>query len=116
MDCADPLMGFACFSEGGTLDVKCMRAVKMFLELLDIFTLVHHVDVHGSTGNPFIKSCDGGFPWFLREQMRGLNDLLWQNPSSLFILLGQSSISVAFLMLGSLYWGLVWKVLVLCPS
>jgi hypothetical protein len=33
---------------------------------------------------------------FLREQMRGFHDLLRQNPTSLFILSGWSSISMAY--------------------
>jgi hypothetical protein len=38
---------------------------------------------------------------FFREQMRGFHDLLRQNPASLFILFGWSSISMASMMMRS---------------
>jgi hypothetical protein len=41
--------------------------------------------------NPSIESCDRGFLWSFREQMRGFHDSLRQKPSSLFRLLGWSS-------------------------
>jgi hypothetical protein len=50
---------------------------------------------------------------FLREQMSGFHDLLRQKPTSLFILLQQSSISVASLTMQSMYWILVARMEVL---
>jgi hypothetical protein len=41
-----------------------------------------------------LASCSGGFS---REQMRGFHDLLRQKPTSQFILLGWSSVSVEVL-------------------
>jgi hypothetical protein len=41
---------------------------------------------------------------FLREQMSGFRDLLRQKPTSLFILLVWSSISMASLMMRYMYW------------
>jgi hypothetical protein len=41
------------------------------------------------------ESCKGGFLWSFREQMTGFHGLLRQNPTSLFILLGWSSISTS---------------------
>jgi hypothetical protein len=52
-----------------------------------------------------LASCSGGF---LREQMRGFHDLLRQNPTSLFMLLGWSSISMASLMMWSII-GSWWR-------
>jgi hypothetical protein len=56
----------------------------------------------------------------LSGQMRGFHDLLGQKPSTLFILLGWGSFSIASLMI-SIYLGLVERMLVLsscmeCPK
>jgi hypothetical protein len=58
--------------------------------------------LHGPTENPSTESCEGGFLQSFIEEMRGFHDLLRQKPSSLFILLGQSSTSVASLCLHNL--------------
>jgi hypothetical protein len=47
---------------------------------------------------------------FLREQMSGFHDLLRQKPTSLFILLRWSSISMACLTMRSRYWVLVVRM------
>jgi hypothetical protein len=62
-------------------------------------------DLRGPAENPDMLSCCGGFLRYFREQRRGFHDLLRQKPSSLFILLGWSSI--ASLMMRSMYLGLV---------
>jgi hypothetical protein len=46
--------------------------------------------------------------------MRGFHDLLKQKPSSLFILLGWSSISIVSLIMRSMYLGLVERMVVFC--
>jgi hypothetical protein len=56
-------------------------------------------DLRGAAENPDLMSCDGGFLRAFRQQMRGFHDLFRQKPSSLFILLGWSSIPVASLMI-----------------
>jgi hypothetical protein len=65
-------------------------------------------------GNPSILSCEGVFLRSSREQMRGFHDLIKQKPSSLFITLGWSSISVSSLMMRSMHLGLVDRALMLC--
>jgi hypothetical protein len=52
--------------------------------------------------------CEGGFLHSFREQMKGLHDLLMQEPSPQFILLVGSSISVVFLMIHSSGHPLQW--------
>jgi hypothetical protein len=55
-------------------------------------------DLCGPAENSDLLSCDEGFLRSFREQMRGFHDLLLrQKPTSLFIMLGWSSISVASL-------------------
>jgi hypothetical protein len=49
----------------------------------------------------------------LREQMSGFHDLLRQKHTSLFILFGWSSISMASLTMRSMYWVLVARTEVL---
>jgi hypothetical protein len=63
--------------------------------------------VHGSAENPDQQFCDGGFLRSFREQMRGFHNLLRQKPSSLFILLGWSSVSLVSLMIRPIYLGFV---------
>jgi hypothetical protein len=71
-------------------------------------------DQHGLVEDPDLPSRCGGFLRSFREQRRGFHDLLRQKPSSLFILLGWSSISIASLMMPSMYLGLVERMVVLC--
>jgi hypothetical protein len=52
-------------------------------------------DLYDPVENPPRESCEGGF---LQSFRGGIHDLLRQKPSSLFILLGWSSISVTSLM------------------
>jgi hypothetical protein len=78
-------------------------------------------DLHGPVENPDLLSCDGGFLQHLREHMRGFHDSLRQKSSSLFILLGCSSIKIVSLMMQSMYLGLVermavWCSWMLCPK
>jgi hypothetical protein len=70
--------------------------------------------LRGLMENPDVLSCDGGFLRSFREQMRGYHDLLRQKPSSMFVLLGWSSISVASLMVRSIYLGLMERLAVWC--
>jgi hypothetical protein len=70
--------------------------------------------LHGAMENPALESCEGGFLKSFREQMRGLHDLLRQKPSSLFMLMGWSSISTASLMMRSMYLELVVRMAVFC--
>jgi hypothetical protein len=51
------------------------------------------MDLCSATENPNLLSYVGGFLRSFREQMRGFHDLLRQTPSSLFILLGWSSVT-----------------------
>jgi hypothetical protein len=71
-------------------------------------------DLRGPAEDPDLPSCDGGFPQPFREQRRGFHDLLRQEPSYLFILLGLSSISIASLMMRSMYLGVVERMVVFC--
>jgi hypothetical protein len=64
-------------------------------------------DLRGLVKNPDLPSCWCGFLRSFREQVRGFHDLLKQKPSSLFILLGWSSISVTSLMMRSMCLSLV---------
>jgi hypothetical protein len=49
-----------------------------------------------------------------QQHMRGFRDLFRQKPSSLFIMLGRSSISITSLTMRSMYLGLVEKMAVWC--
>jgi hypothetical protein len=57
------------------------------------------------------ETCERGFLRFLGMMTRGVHDLIRQKPSSLLILLGWGSIVFASLMIGSIYLGLVEKML-----
>jgi hypothetical protein len=54
-------------------------------------------DLRGPVEKPALESCEGSVLKSFREQMRGWYHLLKQKPSSLFMLLGWSSISTASL-------------------
>jgi hypothetical protein len=71
-------------------------------------------DPHGLAENPDLLSYDGGFVQSFRGQMRGFQDMLRQNLSSLFILLGWTSISVTSLMIRSMCLGSVERMVVWC--
>jgi hypothetical protein len=71
-------------------------------------------DLHGTTENRDLPSRDGGFQQSFRERMRGFHDLLGQKPFYLLVLLGWSSISIASLMMQSMYLGLVARMVVWC--
>jgi hypothetical protein len=58
--------------------------------------------LRGPVENTTRESFEGGFLPYFTLQMRGFLDLLWQKPSSLFVLLERSSISVASLMMRSI--------------
>jgi hypothetical protein len=67
------------------------------------------MDLHSSIGNTRTESCEECFLLFFREQMR---IILWQKPSSLFILLDRLQSHIASVTMQSLYCGLVERVLV----
>jgi hypothetical protein len=70
----------------------------------------------GPVENPTRESFEGGFLRYFTRQMRGFLDLLWQKPSSLFVSLGRSSISIASVMMRSIHVGAVERILMLCRS
>jgi hypothetical protein len=68
------------------------------------------VSLQGVTSHPFVAGT-GVMLWdFLREQMRGSHDLLKQKPTSLYLLLGWSSISMVSLTMLSIYRVLVGRM------
>jgi pimeloyl-ACP methyl ester carboxylesterase len=71
-------------------------------------------ELRGFADNPDLPPCYRCFPRSFKEQMRGFRDLLRQKTSSLFIVLGWSSISIASLMMQSMYLDLVERMVVLC--
>jgi hypothetical protein len=56
-------------------------------------------DLRVPAENPDLLSCDANIVGAFREQMRAFHDLLREKPASIFILLGQSSISTASLLM-----------------
>jgi hypothetical protein len=85
------------------MGIRRAKIVKKDQERKKEFRVDRCLDLHGPVENLAGDSCEGGF--------RGFHKLLRQKPSSLFIVLGWSSVSTTSSMMKSMYMDLVDR----CP-